>query len=397
MDFTDSAISPFRLDVPQVELDDLKRRLTLTRWPSDPPTSDWAYGIPGTLLRELVEYWAQDYDWRRAEAALNEWPQYTTMIDDTTVHFAHIRSPHPDATPLVMTHGWPGSLVEFTSVVQALTDPASVGGDPRDAFHLVLPSIPGFPLSGPTTSAGWDHIRVARAWAELMRRLGYEQYGVQGGDWGGAISRELGRVDSTHVIGVHLNLLPGSGATREPEQFELDALNPAERERLEASWTRARAWDAERSGYAELQSTRPQTLAYALTDSPVGQLAWIAEKFYEWSEPGVEINRDHLLTNVTLYWATRTAGSAARIYYERAHASYWGAEPQPSTTPTALAVFAHENFIPMRHLAQRHDNVVRWTEFDHGGHFAALEQPMALTVDIRAFFRDLRSGTPLRA
>lgn len=386
----DTAIHPFRLHVPQAELDDLTNRLAHTRWPSEPPAVDWTYGIPGDLLRELVEYWAHGYDWRGAEAALNAWPQYTTEIDGTTVHFAHIRSPHAGATPLIMTHGWPGSLVEFISVAKALTDPVSVGGDPSDAFHLVLPSIPGFTLSGPTASIGWDHVRVAHAWAELMHRLGYEKYGAQGGDWGGAISRELGRVDAAHVIGVHLNLLPGSGATREPEQSELDALPEPERERLLASWARAQAWDAERSGYAELQSTRPQTLAYALTDSPAGQLAWIAEKFYEWSEPGVEIDRDHLLTNVTLYWVTQTAGSAARIYYERAHAPYWGTEPQQSTTPTALAVFAYENFTPIRHLAQRHDNIVRWTEFEHGGHFAALEQPDALVGDIRAFFRELR-------
>jgi pimeloyl-ACP methyl ester carboxylesterase len=391
MSLSDSSIRQFHLRLPQSDLDDLTRRLAETRWPSDPPTSGWAYGVPSDVMRELVDYWAHGYDWRTAEAALNVWPQYTTTIDGSEVHFAHISSPHPDATPLIMTHGWPGSLVEFSAVAAALTDPASVGGDPHDAFHLVLPSVPGFTLSGPTTSPGWDHIRVAHAWAELMRRLGYEQYGAQGGDWGGAISRELGRIDSTHVIGVHLNLLPGSGATREPEPSELNALPEPERERLQASWARAQAWDAEQSGYAELQATRPQTLAYALTDSPVGQLAWIAEKFHEWSEPGIDIDRDHLLTNVTLYWATRTAGSAARIYYERAHAPYQGTTPEPSTTPTALAVFAHENFIPLRHLAERYDHIVRWTEFDHGGHFAALEQPTALVGDIRAFFRDLRS------
>jgi pimeloyl-ACP methyl ester carboxylesterase len=222
-----------------------------------------------------------------------------------------------------------------------------------------------------------------------MRRLGYSRYGAQGGDWGGAISRELGRLDAEHVLGVHLNLLPGSGATAEPTDAELAAMSPAERDRTLASWRRAQHWDAERSGYAAQQASRPQTLAYALTDSPVGQLAWIAEKFAEWTDPASGIDRDHLLTNVTLYWLTRTAGSAARLYYERAHAPYRGQPPKPSTTPTALAVFPHENLVALRHLAERYDRIVRWTEYDRGGHFAALENPEALVTDIRAFYRQL--------
>jgi pimeloyl-ACP methyl ester carboxylesterase len=281
-------------------------------------------------------------------------------------------------------------VVEFGAVAGPLTDPRSYGGDPADAFHLVLPTVPGFTLSGPTRDTGWEHLRVATAWAELMRRLGYHRYGAQGGDWGGAISRELGRLDADHVLGVHLNLLPGSGATAEPTAADLAALTPAERDRTLASWQRAQHWNEEESGYAVLQATRPQTLAYALTDSPVGQLAWIAEKFTGWTDPTSTIDRDHLLTNVTLYWLTATAGSAARIYYERHHAPYRGAPPEPSTTPTALAVFPHENFIALHHLATRYDNIVRWTEFPHGGHFAALEQPDTLVTDIRTFFHQLR-------
>lgn len=385
------SIHPFRLDVVQSELDDLYRRLAGMRWPDDAPDPGWTYGVPRDYLRELVSYWLDGYDWRHAEADLNAWPQYTTTIDGTRVHFVHLCSPEPEATPLIMTHGWPGSIVEFGAVAGPLTDPRSHGGDPADAFHLVLPSIPGFTLSGPTHETGWDHIRVAHAWTELMRRLGYDRYGAQGGDWGGAISRELGRIDADHVLGVHLNLLPGSGATQPPTDAELAALDPRERQRTLASWARAQHWDDERSGYALLQATRPQTLAYALTDSPTGQLAWIAEKFAEWTDPDSSIDRDHLLTNVMLYWLTRTAGSAARLYYERAHAPYRGLAPEPSTTPTALAVFAHENFIALRHLAERYDNIARWTEYEHGGHFAALEQPDALVDDIRAFFRDLRT------
>jgi pimeloyl-ACP methyl ester carboxylesterase len=229
-------------------------------------------------------------------------------------------------------------------------------------------------------------MRVARAWSVLMTRLGYDRYGVQGGDWGGGISRELGRIHPEQVIGVHLNLLPNSGATSEPTPEELAPLDQAERDRTWASWRRFQQWLKEQQGYADLQSTRPQTLAYALTDSPVGQLAWIAEKFEVWSDPASEIDRDHLLTNVMLYWLTRTGGSSGAIYYERAHAPYWGRPAEPSTTPTALLDLAHDNFIPLRHKVAHTDNIVRWTSHPHGGHFAALEQPDLLVADIRAFF-----------
>ncbi|MEV4532960.1 alpha/beta hydrolase [Asanoa sp. NPDC049518] len=297
------------------------------------------------------------------------------------------------ATPLIMTHGWPGSIVEFSQVVGPLTDPRAHGGDPADAFHLVLPHIPGFGLSGPTHETGWEHRRVAAAFGSLMESLGYRRYGTQGGDWGSVISRELGRTRPDEVIGVHLNLLPGAHATTEPTAAELVALDPGERGRLLASWARTREWLRDRQGYADIQSTRPQTLAYGLTDSPVGQLAWIAEKFTEWADPrSGPIDRDHLLTNVMLYWLTGTAGSSARIYYERAHAAYWGGPPEPSGAPTALAVFPRDNFIPMRHIAERTNNIVRWTEYERGGHFAALEQPSALVSDIREFFRSLRSA-----
>jgi len=386
-------IRPFRLAIPQSALDDLHARLDSTRWPDELPGVGWAYGIPLGYLQELAQYWRHDYDWRRAEAGLNEWPQFTTTIDGANIHFAHVRSPEPDATPLIMTHGWPGSIVEFAKVAGPLTDPRVHGADPADAFHLVLPSIPGFGLSGPTTEPGWEFRRAAAAWAELMHRLGYHHYGAQGGDWGAAISRELGRIRPEQVIGVHLNLIPDSSADTEPDERELARLTPAERDRALASWERNQRWGAERGGYAELQATRPQTLAYALTDSPVGQLAWIAEKFKEWTDsrdrPEDAVDRDQLLTNVMLYWLTGTAGSSGRIYYERAHAEYWGEPPAPSGTPTALADFPRENFIPLRHVAERTNNIVRWTEFDRGGHFAAMEQPDLLVADIRAFFRHL--------
>jgi epoxide hydrolase len=388
----------FRIDVPQRDLDDLHERLDRTRWPDELPGVGWAHGVPRDYLRELARYWRHEYDWRAAEAELNQWPQFTTTIDGANLHVAHIPSPEPDAIPLIMTHGWPGSIAEFTRVAGPLTDPRAHGDHPSDAFHLVLPSIPGFGLSGPTRETGWEPRRVAAALGELMRRLGYRRYGAQGGDWGAAISRELGRTRPDQIIGVHLNLLPDAAAAGAPDPAQLARLRPADRERTLASWERSRRWTRDRQGYADLQSTRPQTLAYALTDSPVGQLAWIAEKFKEWTDshdrPKDAVDRDQLLTNVMLYWLTGTAGSSARIYYERAHAGYWGAPPEPSTAPTALAVFPHENFIPLRHIAERTNNIVRWTEYDRGGHFAAMEQPDLLIDDVRAFFRTLRRHAP---
>jgi pimeloyl-ACP methyl ester carboxylesterase len=391
-------IRPYRLAIPESDLDDLNERLDRTRWPDELPRVGWAYGVPAGYLRELVRYWRHTYDWRAAEARLNTWPQFTTTIDGASVHFAHVRSPVPGATPLIITHGWPGSIVEFLDVVGPLTDPAAHGGDPADAFHVVVPSIPGFGLSGPTTDTGWEAGRVADAWAELMGRLGYERFGAQGGDWGAMISRELGRAHRDRVIGVHLNLLPGAQATSEPTDEELAALGPEERERTLASWRRWSAWSADGSAYALLHSTRPQTLAYGLTDSPVGQLAWVIEKFREWTDSGElpeeAIDRDLLLTNVMLYWLTGTAGSSARIYYERAHATGRAAAPaEPSTAPTALAVFPAEIQLPLRHRAERTENLVRWTEFDRGGHFAAMEEPDLLVGDVRAFFRQLREQT----
>ena len=386
-------IRPFRVSVPDGDLDDLRHRLDRTRWPDELPGAGWDYGVPRDYLRELVHYWRHEYDWRATEARLNRWPQFITAIDGADVHFAHIRSPEPGATPLIVTHGWPGSFVEFERIAGPLTDPRAYGADPADAFHLVLPSIPGFGFSGPTREKGWEHLRVAGAFGELMRRLGYRRYGAQGGDWGAAVSRELGRLYAEDVVGVHLNIIPGAGATAEPTEAELAALAPAERARTLASWQRFQHWSREKQGYADIQSTRPQTLAYALTDSPVGQLAWIAEKFKEWTDsadrPEDAVDRDHLLTNVMIYWLTGTAGSAARLYYERAHAAYRGRPPERSATPTAYAAFPQENFVVLRHLAERTENIVRWTEFDRGGHFAAMEQPELLVGDVRAFFRGL--------
>jgi len=377
----DTAIKPYRIDVAQRDLDDLRERLSRTRWPDELPGVGWNLGVPLDYLKGLAQYWATAYDWRRQEAVMNELPQFTTVIDGQNVHFLHVRSKEAAALPLVITHGWPGSIVEFLDIIGPLTDPAAHGGDPADAFDVVAPSIPGFGFSGPTHEAGWNTGRVAGAWATLMSRLGYERYGAQGGDTGAIVSPELGRLDPDHVIGIHVNnlLTFPSG--------QLDNLSEADQGRL-ALMDR---WQNEMSGYAIIQSTRPQTLAYALNDSPVGQLAWIVEKFKEWSDPAAElpedaVDRDRLLTDVSVYWLTATAGSSARLYYEGAKS--WGQVQAPSGIPTGVAVFPMD--ITIRSIAEAEHNIAHWSEFDRGGHFAAMEVPDLLVGDIREFFRPLR-------
>ncbi|WP_030546559.1 epoxide hydrolase family protein [Streptomyces albus] len=382
MNTEDTDIRPFRAAVPQADLDDLRERLARTRWAGGLDGVGWDHGVPTGYLRTLADYWRTGYDWRRHEAELNTFPQFTTSVDGQNIHFLHVRSPEPDALPLIITHGWPGSVVEFLDVIGPLTDPRAHGGDPADAFHVVAPSIPGFGFSGPTGEPGWDISRVTRAWAVLMSRLGYERYAAQGGDTGSAVSAELGRLDPEHVVAVHVN-----GALGFPtgEPGEAEGLTPAERDRL------ARYTDQEGTGYALLQATRPQTLAHGLHDSPAGQLAWIVEKFKEWTDPAAElpedaVDLDRLLTNVSLYWFTGTAGSAARLYKESA--ATWGGTADRSTTPTGVAVFPGD--LGIRRIAERENNVVHWSEFDRGGHFAAMEAPDLLIGDLRAFFRRFR-------
>jgi pimeloyl-ACP methyl ester carboxylesterase len=377
-----AAIQAFRIDIAQADLDDLRDRLARTRWPDQLAGVGWDYGIPLDYVRELAEYWRTGYDWRVHEARLNAFDQFTTVIDGQRVHFLHVRSAEPDALPLIITHGWPGSIVEFMNIIGPLTNPAAYGGDPADAFHLVVPSIPGYGFSGPTRERGWDVRRVARAWAALMERLGYSRYGAQGGDWGSSISRELGLIAPGHLSGVHLNML----FARVPE--DAGELTEEETRRLQALKT----FRSTGSGYGAIQSTRPQTLAYGLTDSPAGQLAWITEKFGEWTDggrPDEAVDRDQLLTNVTLYWLTATAGSAARLYYEAAQSGAWG-PPAISTVPTGVAVFPREIAPAIRRFAELSNPIVHWSEFDRGGHFAAMEVPDLLIGDIRDFFRPLR-------
>jgi epoxide hydrolase len=381
-----SDITPFRIDVPDADLADLRERLARTRFPDQLPGTGWERGVPLDYLTELVEYWRSGYDWRAHEAELNEHPQFVTEIDGQRIHFLHVRSPEPDALPLIVSHGWPGSIVEFLDVIGPLSDPRAHGGDPADAFHLVIPSLPGYGFSGPTVDAGWTTTRVAGVFAELMRRLGYERYGAQGGDWGAFVAPALGRVDPDRLAGIHVNAATVGFIPLGPVDDATQAeFTDAERTRL----ARLNRFLSDGNAYFQVMATRPQTLAYGLADSPVGQLAWIVEKFQEWTHdadvPDDAIARDRILTNVMLYWLTGTAGSSSRLYYENMHSGEW---PQPSQVPTGVAVFAED--VAIRRYAEQGNNVVRWTEFDRGGHFAALEAPDLLVGDVRAFFRPLR-------
>ncbi|WP_194831850.1 epoxide hydrolase family protein [Nocardia sp. XZ_19_369] len=380
-------IHEFRIDIPQQQLDDLRTRLDGARWPAPLPGDGWDTGVPTTWLRELVDYWRGEYDWRAVEAQLNAYAQFTTEIDGQRIHFLHVRSPEADALPLLMTHGWPGSVVEFLDVIGPLSDPRAHGGDPKDAFHLVIPALPGFGFSGPVTEAGWTVEKIARAWAELMRRLGYERYGVQGGDIGADVSPEVGRTAPDHVAGVHVNGGPGPFPSLPLSEAELASLTELEQDRIR----RIEAFMQEEYGYIAVQSTRPQTLAYGLVDSPVAQLAWTMDKFREWThprnvDPDKIIDRDRLLTNVMLYWLNGTAGSSAYVGY--AQEAPWGATKANSGVPTAALVFAHD--VGIRRYAETENTITRWHDVDCGGHFAAMEEPELLTTDVREFFRELR-------
>jgi epoxide hydrolase len=384
-----SGIRPFRIEVPQAAVDDLKERLANSRWPDESPGEGWSRGVPMVYLEGLAKYWQTQYDWRDHEAKLNEYPQFTTTIEGQTVHFLHVRSPEPDATPLMLIHGWPGSVVEFLDVIGPLSDPRAHGGDPADAFHLVIPSIPGHGFSRPLSAAGWTPHHIAQAFTELMSRLGYQRYGVQGGDQGAFIAPEMGRIDPAHIVGVHVNSLVQI-PTVVQIMVGLVVMSKAERVRLK----RFKHFNDDMRGYDHIQATRPKTLAYGLTDSPVGQLAWIVEKFKEWVDPAAAlpedaISRDHILTNVSLYWFSGTAGSSANLYYETLHDPAVKKRKLRNKVPTGVYVSLTQD-VTIRRWAERENNIVRWTEFDHGGHFAALEGPESFARDVSEFFHSLR-------
>ena len=386
-------IEPFEIAVADEVLEDLKDRLRRTRWPEAETVDDWSQGIPLAYVREVCDYWANEYDWRARERALNRFDQFVARVGDMDVHFVHARSPEAGAVPLVITHGWPGSVVEFQKVIGPLADPVAHGGSAPDAFHVVCPSLPGFGFSGKPTRTGWGVDRIADCWAELMAGLGYDRYGAQGGDWGAGVSIALGTRHPTHCLGIHLNMVMRTHMAipnlyEENPDWTAEEQDAVERLRYFVQWGTA---------YNRQHSTRPQTLGYGLTDSPAGQAAWILEKFREWTDcdghPENALGRDELLDNVMLYWLGAGATSSARLYWETFSptASGAAAKPAPVTVPTGVAKFPAEIVPPVRSWSEPFfDDLRHWTVMPRGGHFAAFEQPELFVDDLRTFFRDLR-------
>jgi epoxide hydrolase len=383
-------VTRFRIEVDDEVLEDLRHRLRRTRWPERETVQDWSQGVPLDYVRELCRYWAEEYDWRATQARLNEVSQFRTEIDGLGIHFIHARSPHPDALPLVMTHGWPGSVVEFRKVIGPLTDPVADGGTASDAFHVVCPSLPGYGFSDKPTRPGWTVEKVARAWMELMARLGYDRYGAQGHDWGTSISASIGQQDPDHVVGIHL--VPPLAA---PDPATFDDLTDAERRALEDL---QRAGDAE-DGYSLEQSTRPQSVGYGLVDSPAALCAWIIEKFRSWSDCDGDLDnvftRDELLDNLMLYWLPGTGASSARLYWEsfkQVQRQFRSSTTDVVATPTGCSIFPKENPRPSRRWAEkRFVNICYWNEPQKGGHFGAFEQPELFVKEVRSCFQALRT------
>lgn len=369
---------PFEVAITKSEIADLRGRLVHTRWPDSEPVDDWSQGVPLAYAQTLCRSWAADYDFGFAQR-LNIFPQYRDIVDGLGIHFLHVRSPESDAFPLVLTHGWPGSVLEFLKILGPLTNPRAHGGHPADAFHVVAPSLPGYGWSDKPSTTGWGVTRIARAWDALMMSLGYERYGAQGGDWGSAVSGALGEVASERVAGVHVNM--GSvtlGAFDDPTPSELNNLRAA------------KEFQRTGRGYSGQQSTRPQTLGYGLADSPAGQAAWIAEKFWAWTDnnghPEDAVSRQEILDQISVYWFTRSATSSARLYWES-----FGSFRDEITAPSGLSVYPRDITRPSRREAERRFTDLRWfEELPHGGHFAALEQPESLVQQIRGFFRLVR-------
>ncbi|MGE0384470.1 MAG: epoxide hydrolase family protein [Gammaproteobacteria bacterium] len=377
-----TAIRPFRIEIPEAALQDLKQRLANTRWPERETVVDWTQGIPLSYVQELCAYWRDSYDWRAREALLNARPQFLTEVDGLDIHFMHIRSPEAGARPLVLTHGWPGSIVEFAKVIDALADPARHGGDAADAFHLVIPALPGYGFSGKPAATGWKVERIADAWSVLMQRLGYDRYFAQGGDWGSAVTTAIGARDPVHCMGIHVNLALG-----QPRPEQMNDLTDFEKSALAA----AKFYEEWDSGYSKQQCTRPQTVGYGLADSPSGQLAWIVEKFYFWTDcnghPENVLARDEILDNVMLYWLTNAGASSARLYWESMRSGFTS---RPSV-PSGVSIFPKEIFRASRRWVENaFSRLVYYNELDKGGHFAAFEQPGLFVQEVRNCFRLMR-------
>jgi len=376
------AIQPFQIQASEAALDDLKRRLRATRWPERETVDDWSQGIPLAYVQDVCGYWAEKYDWRTREARLNRFPQFRTELDGLGIHFVHVRSPHADALPLVITHGWPGSIVEFQKVIEPLTNPTAHGGEARDAFHVVCPSLPGYGFSDKPRQKGWTTQRIAKTWAALMERLGYARYVAQGGDWGAMVTTWIGVEDPAHCAAIHLNM-----PIAPPDPATMSDLTEAEKSAL-AGMQHYQDWD---SGYSKQQSTRPQTVGYGLVDSPAGQAAWILEKFWAWTDcnghPENVLSRDELLDNVMLYWLPATAASSARLYWE----SFRTLSLDPVTVPVGCSIFPKEIFRTSKRWAEkRFAKLIHFAELPKGGHFAAFEQPELYVSEVRACFRKVR-------
>jgi pimeloyl-ACP methyl ester carboxylesterase len=372
------AISPASIDIEGDALDDLKQRLGNTRWPEEEVVEDWSQGIPLAYTQELARYWEYQYDWKRWEAKLNKCNPCSTVIDGLDIFFLHVQSPYPDALPMIMTHGWPGSIVEFHKVIEPLTRP----DDPADAFHLVIPCLPGYGFSGKPKAAGVGAEVIGKMWGTLMARLGYQRYVAQGGDWGSMVTHCMGASETDHCAGIHVNM-PIVAAGEE----DLANLTEFEQQAL-AAMDHYSKWD---SGYSKQQSTRPQTLAYGLADSPVGQMAWIVEKFWSWMDcdghPENVLTKDEMLDNVMMYWLTNTAASSARLYWE----SFNRPNLDPIDMPVGASVFPKEIFRCSRRWAEkRYGNIIHWNQLDKGGHFAAFEQPGLFVDELRTCFAQLR-------
>jgi len=381
----DQEIEPFEIRVDDADLADLHERLARTRFPDQITGTGWEYGMPVGYLHELVDYWRDEYDWRAQEARLNGFAQFLTRIDAQSIHFVHARSAHEDALPLLLVHGWPGSIVEFLDVVPRLTDPEAHGGRAEDAFHVIAPSLPGYGFSEPPREPGWDIRRIARAFIELMTRLGYTRYAAQGGDWGAQITTRVAALDPQHCVALHLNM-PLAVPPAEPEPLTAEE---------QADLAVMGAFQREEGAYAQLQGTKPQTLGMALNDSPAGLLGWIVEKFRTWSDSGGDpencFTRDQLITNVMLYWVTQTFASSARLYWETMHSGAL-VEPLPYVAaPTGVARYPNEEILRFpRSWVERSYNVTHWAVMPRGGHFAAMEQPELFVDDLRTFFRTNR-------
>ncbi len=376
-----TAIEPFQVAVTSSAIGDLRERLNRARWPEPATVTDWSQGVPLGYLQDLCRYWRDDYDWTARQDRLNSFPQYRAEIDGLGVHFIHVPSPHPGALPLILTHGWPGSVVEFLEVIPALVDPTLEGGDPADAFHVVVPSLPGYGFTDRPAETGWGIERTARAWAELMSRLGYRRYGAQGGDWGSMVTTSIGQQDPGHVAGIHLNMVLGFPGPDDGEMTEME----------QSAMARVQDYNEWDSGYMKQQGTRPQTLGYGLVDSPVGQCAWILEKFWSWSDtdgdPVGALGADRILDNVMLYWLTATGASSARMYWESIRNPPFG----PVSVPMGASVFPKEIFRCSRRWAERQFADIRyWGEPEVGGHFAAFEQPAIFVEELRRFFATVR-------